>query len=653
MISEEGPSTEERFYVLINKENSLEIETSASGVSWRLGPPIESGERAEELSEAERSAEQSALRYYPLHPRLFQSTSFPHDWLDPRFAAAIQAGTPADLTSLLTDEVPGLVFSFDMVTSDFCTLLLEELEHYEASGLPVRRPNTMNSYGLVVNQIGLKPLLDDLQQSCLLPLSRLLYPVEGSSFDHHHSFMVKYRKGEDTHLDMHHDDAEVTLNICLGKSFTGATLSFCGVVGESGHRMYTHRYAHQLGRAVLHKGAQRHGADEILEGERISLIMWAKSSTYRMTDAYLHSHLGWRRTHPGKPAPRPRANAGDGEAGHDSAATASLGAAEDEDGSPDPVCLSETHDADYGEHAPFRPGISYRPQERRAFLQSFTSIDASTRADALKLLGTADFKGAQWAAAAAKYSAAAEYVVRSTAAAEEEDEARDQLAGRTAGKATAGRGVAGEVDAGEAVAGRASEEVDAAPICRFSVAATETEAERARAALVSLATLWLNEAQCHLNLADYPNAIERCTRVLALDSDAAGRRDAGQLSVGQQAKAHFRRALAHMGCDECADAKADLLTARKLEPSNRMVRSTLQECAGQLKALQQREKDLCKRAMGGGSARLPGGGGCCEKEMDGPAEAGGKVNEAEFDAFSFCGASEENEVGQEQLEVVD
>ena len=140
-----------------------------------------------------------------------------------------------------------------MLTSEFCTLLLEELANYEASGLPVRRPNTMNSYGLVMNQIGLKPLLDDLQQSCLLPLSRLLFPGEGSSFDEHHSFMVKYRRGEDTHLDMHHDDSEVTLNVCLGKDFAGATLSFCGQVGGARHRKHSHKYTHSLGRAVVHK----------------------------------------------------------------------------------------------------------------------------------------------------------------------------------------------------------------------------------------------------------------------------------------------------------------------------------------------------------------------------------------------------------------
>jgi len=39
---------------------------------------------------------------------------------------------------------------------------------------------------------------------------------------------VQYKIGEDLDLDFHYDDAEVTLNVCLGKEFEGlsALLSF-------------------------------------------------------------------------------------------------------------------------------------------------------------------------------------------------------------------------------------------------------------------------------------------------------------------------------------------------------------------------------------------------------------------------------------------
>lgn len=36
------------------------------------------------------------------------------------------------------------LFSFDMLQLDFCNELIEEIQHFEASGLPVMRPNSMN-----------------------------------------------------------------------------------------------------------------------------------------------------------------------------------------------------------------------------------------------------------------------------------------------------------------------------------------------------------------------------------------------------------------------------------------------------------------------------------------------------------------------------
>ena len=41
-----------------------------------------------------------------------------------------------------------------------------------ASGLPLGRPNSMNKYGLVLNEVGMEPLFDSLQ-------SRVLAPIKG------------------------------------------------------------------------------------------------------------------------------------------------------------------------------------------------------------------------------------------------------------------------------------------------------------------------------------------------------------------------------------------------------------------------------------------------------------------------------------------
>lgn len=113
-------------------------------------------------------------------------------------------------------------------------------------------------------------------------------------------------------MDMHTDDSDVTFNVCLGLDFTGAGLSFCGMLGAPDHRKHSATYEHARGTCVCHLGRKRHGAGDIQSGERLNLILWNHSSTFRQSDAYLE-------------APYRK-----------------------ETGPPDPLCVSYTHDRDYG-----------------------------------------------------------------------------------------------------------------------------------------------------------------------------------------------------------------------------------------------------------------------------------------------------------------
>ena len=75
----------------------------------------------------------------------------------------------------------------------------------------------MNMYGLIVNEIGMREAITELQQEILFPVARLLFPLQSTQFDAHHSFIVRYAnlmriRG----LDMHTDDSDVTsLTTCV------------------------------------------------------------------------------------------------------------------------------------------------------------------------------------------------------------------------------------------------------------------------------------------------------------------------------------------------------------------------------------------------------------------------------------------------------
>lgn len=237
-----------------------------------------------------------AARYEPqrLHPRLFEPSEVVSSWLDPAALALLQDVEIADLTDTDPSSVAlrsvateaREIYSFPLLSPQACRMLVEEVEHFQLSGLPARRPNSMNNYGLILNEIGLRASLSRLQ-AAIAPLARAVFPAEGRSLDDHHSFVVSYKPTEDRGLDMHTDDSDVTLNVCLGSdSFEASGLTFCGDMGSADHRLRSYKYAHRLGRAVMHLGRRRHGADDITKGHRLNLIMWNYNKEFRASPEF-------------------------------------------------------------------------------------------------------------------------------------------------------------------------------------------------------------------------------------------------------------------------------------------------------------------------------------------------------------------------------
>ena len=93
-------------------------------------------------------------------------------------------------------------------------------------------------------------------------------------------------------LRKHTDDSEVTVNINLGKIFTGGDLIFKGLrntsqknhqinktnIGISTNDTVIHP---ELGKAIIHLGQHIHAVTPVETGERYNLILWSRSSTYR------------------------------------------------------------------------------------------------------------------------------------------------------------------------------------------------------------------------------------------------------------------------------------------------------------------------------------------------------------------------------------
>ena len=275
-----------------------------------------------------------------LHPELFDLEASAESFIDPRLLRAVSALERAaavggevdesELRSLFTPAAKG-VWRFPLFTPLFCEKMLDELRHAEASGVPLRRPNGMNRFGAILEDVpggvSFDKSLSYLTRRHLRPLSQMLFPwlVAAGDADEHYGFVVRYKPGEDVSLAQvretkrrpqpqprtepspspanprpgrpprpqpssphtlalilaQHADASVaTLNVNLGeRGFQGGALTFRGVrfvdaqpQAQPASRVDFAQFA--PGEAVLHLGGQYHAAEPTTEGCRINLIVW-------------------------------------------------------------------------------------------------------------------------------------------------------------------------------------------------------------------------------------------------------------------------------------------------------------------------------------------------------------------------------------------
>lgn len=83
-------------------------------------------------------------------------------------------------------------------------------------------------FQVLLNELGFdQGLVTPLRERYLHPVTSLLFPdCGGGGLDSHKAFVVKYDMKEDLELSYHYDNAEVTLNVSVGKDFTDGNLYF-------------------------------------------------------------------------------------------------------------------------------------------------------------------------------------------------------------------------------------------------------------------------------------------------------------------------------------------------------------------------------------------------------------------------------------------
>ncbi|KAI4357726.1 hypothetical protein L6164_001657 [Bauhinia variegata] len=240
------------------------------------------------------------MNYPPLHKEIYAMHA--ENFFVSSFLQAIRDNKEDSFRSIVAEPTKG-IYTFEMLQPHFCEMLASEVEHFERwvheTKFRIMRPNTMNQYGAVLDDFGLETMLGKLMNDFIRPMARVFFAdIGGSTLDSHHGFVVEYGINRDVELGFHVDDSEVTLNVCLGKHFSGGELFFRGVRCDEHVNTETLQeeifdYCHVPGRAVLHCGRHRHGARATTSGNRINLILWCRSSAFRELKKYQTTFPSW------------------------------------------------------------------------------------------------------------------------------------------------------------------------------------------------------------------------------------------------------------------------------------------------------------------------------------------------------------------------
>ncbi|KAL9183659.1 hypothetical protein ACHAXT_004515 [Thalassiosira profunda] len=209
---------------------------------------------------------------------------------------------PALLEGWMSQELFD-VYSFPLLTEEFCSLIRTTLR--EISALAETNEFSHLKLGrrvIDLDTVGLGWISDLLLHLFIRPISTHLFAAteklvgsetdtgDGSDeanpiLDWRQGYVAGYsadpteRTLATRHrLVPHTDDAELTLNCCLGEeSYVGGAVEFYGLRGTPEEGQLVGRVERpNVGTALLHSGRHLHAVSEVTSGDRYALIIWTR-----------------------------------------------------------------------------------------------------------------------------------------------------------------------------------------------------------------------------------------------------------------------------------------------------------------------------------------------------------------------------------------
>lgn len=224
--------------------------------------------------------QRARLEWGRKHPELYElDDNFVQSFLNPDLVRSLQSRDKRLFASLFRETAVPDVYIFQLFTPSFTHLLRDELEHHEASGIPLRRPNGMNRFGAILSDVGFAEMMNHLVRDYLVFAARHLFPdhVGPSDITHSYPFTVHYQPGQDIKLSEHTDASTITVNVCLQPSKNDTKVLYFKeqrtLQSDVAPLPATYIDLAEPGEAVIHLGQHVHGVADV-DSLRHNLVVW-------------------------------------------------------------------------------------------------------------------------------------------------------------------------------------------------------------------------------------------------------------------------------------------------------------------------------------------------------------------------------------------
>lgn len=169
---------------------------------------------------------------------------------------------------LYLNEVANDIYEMPIFTDLMCDSLINIAESF--GGWSMERHQDYKTNDIEMTNLGLEKFFDFFIPKLMFPIFKRVWHLSDAENIKSENFIIKYAENGQRMLHLHHDDSDVTINVCLNDEYSGGEVIF--------PRQKLNYCNKRVGYGLIHPGkiTHIHGSKQIFTGVRYRLVSFIK-----------------------------------------------------------------------------------------------------------------------------------------------------------------------------------------------------------------------------------------------------------------------------------------------------------------------------------------------------------------------------------------